>query len=161
MALTLPYPDMDFVPLDILTAQEQDQLVANIEYIADQFPIQSANIANSAVKSQNIDWTTIERIPSPTTTVLSNIGDIASSTTISITQNGFIIGKAVTLSEGSATISLTNDNSGFILGGIPYTNYSGNMQVGFCVPVRSGETIYCVLQGGGKLEGLKIVDISY
>ena len=38
MALTLPYPDMDFVPLDILTAAEQDQLVANIEYIANQFP---------------------------------------------------------------------------------------------------------------------------
>lgn len=34
MALTLPYPDMNFVPLDVLTAAEQNQLVANIEYIA-------------------------------------------------------------------------------------------------------------------------------
>lgn len=34
MALvTLPYPNMDFVPLDILTANELDQLVANIEAI--------------------------------------------------------------------------------------------------------------------------------
>lgn len=29
--MALPYPDMDFVPFDILTAQELDQLVANIE----------------------------------------------------------------------------------------------------------------------------------
>lgn len=48
MALTLPYPSMNFVPLDVLTAAEQNQLVANIEYIANQFPI----------TSQNIDWTT-------------------------------------------------------------------------------------------------------
>ena len=34
MALaTLPFPNMDFVPLDILTANELDQLVANIEAI--------------------------------------------------------------------------------------------------------------------------------
>lgn len=34
MALTLPYPGMDFTPLDILTADEMDHLVANIEYLA-------------------------------------------------------------------------------------------------------------------------------
>ena len=59
MALTLPYPSMNFVPLDVLTAAEQNQLVANIEYIANQFPITNANIGSAAVKSQNIDWTTI------------------------------------------------------------------------------------------------------
>lgn len=58
MALTLPYPSMNFVPLDILTAAEQNQLVANIEYIANQFPITSANIGSQAVKSSNIDWST-------------------------------------------------------------------------------------------------------
>lgn len=39
MALTLPYPNMDFTPLDILTADEMDQLVANIEYLAQRFPV--------------------------------------------------------------------------------------------------------------------------
>lgn len=34
MALTLPYPSMNFVPLDVLTAQQQNQLVANIQHIA-------------------------------------------------------------------------------------------------------------------------------
>lgn len=71
MALTLPYPNMDFVPLDILTASELDQMVANIEYIASGsvFPLATANIANNAittakiadnaVTSSKIDFTTL------------------------------------------------------------------------------------------------------
>lgn len=39
MALTLPYPDLDFVPLDILTAEEMNEIVANYTFIASQFPI--------------------------------------------------------------------------------------------------------------------------
>lgn len=68
MALTLPYPDMVFVPLDILTAEDQNQLVGNIEFLANQFPLAASNIANGAigsdqlaagaVKSQNVDFTT-------------------------------------------------------------------------------------------------------
>lgn len=68
MALTLPYPDMVFVPLDILTAEEQNQLVGNIEFLANQFPLAASNIANGAigsdqlaagaVKSNNVDWAT-------------------------------------------------------------------------------------------------------
>lgn len=71
MALTLPYPNMDFVPLDILTASELDQMVANIEYIASGsvFPIgtnniadnavTNAKIASNAVTSDKIDFTTL------------------------------------------------------------------------------------------------------
>lgn len=44
MALTLPYPSLVFVPLDILTAEEQNEIVANYTYIANQFPIQTANM---------------------------------------------------------------------------------------------------------------------
>ncbi len=39
MTLTLPYPSLDFVPLDILTAEEMNEIVANYTYIANQFPI--------------------------------------------------------------------------------------------------------------------------
>lgn len=38
MALTLPYPSLDFVPLDVLTAAELNEIVANYTYIASQFP---------------------------------------------------------------------------------------------------------------------------
>lgn len=34
MAAVLPNPSMDFVPLDQLTADELDDLVENIEYLA-------------------------------------------------------------------------------------------------------------------------------
>lgn len=39
MPLALPYPSMVFVPLDVLTADELNQIVANYEFIANQFPI--------------------------------------------------------------------------------------------------------------------------
>lgn len=55
MAINLPYPDMDFVPLDILTANELDQMVANIEYLANVFPIGSDEIANNAIISTKIN----------------------------------------------------------------------------------------------------------
>lgn len=55
MAVTLPYPDMEFVPLDILTAQEQNQLVTNIEYLAGVFPLASSEIADNAVTTGKIN----------------------------------------------------------------------------------------------------------
>ncbi len=40
--VTLPYPNMDFTPLDILTANELDQIVANIEAINNTTAIATA-----------------------------------------------------------------------------------------------------------------------
>lgn len=51
---TLPYPNMDFVPLDVLTATELDQLVANIEAI-NNANITTNAIANRAVTPAKID----------------------------------------------------------------------------------------------------------
>lgn len=36
MSLEVPYPDLNFVPLDILSASEMNQIVANYMYIANQ-----------------------------------------------------------------------------------------------------------------------------
>ena len=65
---TLPYPSMDFVPLDVLTADELDQIVANINavnngtagtaQVADS-AITTAKINNNAVSTSKIDWTSI------------------------------------------------------------------------------------------------------
>ena len=82
MALTLPYPDMVFVPLDILTAEEQNQLVGNIEFLANQFPLSASNIADGAVTADKIDYATsgyvykdetISKVVSTTSTQLLTI----------------------------------------------------------------------------------------
>lgn len=57
MALTLPYPSMSFVPLDVLTAEEMNHIVSNYTYIANQFPIATDNIANFAVTPRKASFT--------------------------------------------------------------------------------------------------------
>lgn len=47
--MALPYPSMNFVPLDVLTAAQQNQLVANIEYLNTQ----DGNLANSITTLSN------------------------------------------------------------------------------------------------------------
>lgn len=54
---TLPYPNMDFVPLDVLTADELDQIVANIDAI-NNASIPTDSIADGSVTSDKINWTT-------------------------------------------------------------------------------------------------------
>lgn len=118
MALALPYPDMDFVPLDILTAAEQDQLVANIEYIANQFPLSATNIANSAVTKDKLD------------SALTNISDY--STTEKSTGFTWIDGKTIykkTIEFGvlpdttSKAVNLNITNLGRIIGSEAFCVY--------------------------------------
>lgn len=42
--MALPYPSMDFVPLDVLRADELDQLVANIEYLNTQLGVTNSDV---------------------------------------------------------------------------------------------------------------------
>lgn len=104
MALTLPYPSMNFVPLDILTAAEQNQLVANIEYIANQFPIASANIGSQAVKSSNIDWSSAtSTIVTPSTNF--GFGTIANNRKMHIWNFGSIVMLQGQIQATQATVS--------------------------------------------------------
>lgn len=50
MSLTLPYPSIVFVPLDVLTAEELNQLNANTQAIANLFPLAASNINTSTFK---------------------------------------------------------------------------------------------------------------
>ena len=59
MALTLPYPSLVFVPLDVLTADQMNEIVANYEYIANQFPIGASNIDFSTL-SGNYSTTEVD-----------------------------------------------------------------------------------------------------
>lgn len=53
--MSLPYPSMVFVPLDILTAEEMNQLVANIESLS-----AGTGLADGAITSGKIDSETYE-----------------------------------------------------------------------------------------------------
>lgn len=46
--MALPYPGMDFTPLDVLTAAEMDQLVANIEYLNTQLTATNGDVYHTA-----------------------------------------------------------------------------------------------------------------
>lgn len=57
----LPYPNMDFTPLDILTAAEMDQMVANDQYLRDFCAglADGTNLSDGVIQARKIDFTTI------------------------------------------------------------------------------------------------------
>lgn len=111
MALTtLPYPNMDFVPLDILTADELDQIVANIEAI-NSASIGTSAIANNAITTPKIadGAITTEKLDADAIgmvylgeTVLTATADRISFTASTTYSNYKILAGAV-LATGSST----------------------------------------------------------
>lgn len=172
MALTLPYPDMVFVPLDILTAEEQNQLVGNIEFLANQFPLAASNIANGAIGSDQladeavtadkIDYASLLRFPVASTDVLTEIGNITSTQYYTVPNTGFLCGKACAIAPGEKVyVTVNSDESGAIAGILYKGPEVNNIQVGFSVPVRKGDTIAFVMEGGCQLQGLRIRGIRW
>lgn len=53
MALTLPH-DLVFTPLDVLTAEEMNNLMDDLNFISQQFPLASTNISAGAVGSAQL-----------------------------------------------------------------------------------------------------------
>lgn len=53
MALTLPH-DIVFVPLDVLTAEELNNVMADIQFLAQQFPLSASNIADGAISTNKL-----------------------------------------------------------------------------------------------------------
>lgn len=98
-------------------------------------------------------------IMSPGTTVLQDIGTIASNTSTRITNAGFLTGKAYS-SAGYAAMAWLDPSRTIPLAGIPYNQSNGNIQVAFCVPVRAFQRIYWSASGSGKsqLETVKVVN---
>lgn len=56
----LPYPDMDFTPLDILTAAEMDQMVANDQYLRDFCAglADGTNLSDGVIQARKLDFST-------------------------------------------------------------------------------------------------------
>lgn len=62
--MALPYPSMNFVPLDVLTAAQQNQLVANIEYLNTQL-----TAANTELSKRN--WYCVGEVSATNSSVIS------------------------------------------------------------------------------------------
>ena len=95
MSLALPYPSMVFVPLDVLTADEMNHIVANYEFIANQFPI----------TSDKIDWTT----PPFSVQAITVPGNSSRTYTFKVTALGagnslLILGRGATSTHGMYVI---------------------------------------------------------
>lgn len=115
------------------------------------------NLANGAVTSDKVDWSTIKH-SAPTGTALEVTGAVSSSRSYTATASGFLIGKGVTLTSGGKAGVFLTDSDDFCVGGITYTDYSGNIQVAFCIPVYKGQTVYFRISGGSsRLEQVRLV----
>lgn len=136
--ITLPHPNIDFVPLDILTAAEQNQLVANINALAsfvneigNSYPTTSESdigkwidgktiyrkvvscgqLPNSANKATNHGVSNIDKIINICGTARSADGN-----TISIPfvhENQSITGVKVTVDRVKVNIATSRDWSSF------------------------------------------------
>lgn len=74
MALILPYPNLDFVPLDVLTAEEMNEIVANYTFVSNQFSSKVAtNDQSVALTSAGVIVCTITGLLPGTYAVIGNI----------------------------------------------------------------------------------------
>ena len=78
----LPYPDMDFTPLDILTAAEMDQMVANDQYLANFVNglADGSNLSDGVIQARH--FATLGMI-----TISGNYGDSNASANSQISLN--------------------------------------------------------------------------
>ena len=70
----LPYPNMDFTPLDILTAAEMDQMVANDQYLRDFCAglADGTNLSDGVIQARKLSLATTTTSDGWTKTTFSN-----------------------------------------------------------------------------------------
>ena len=101
----------------------------------------------------------------PGTTVLDTLGTngtISSSGNVTMTYDGFFIGKAVTFTSGGVALVQTQSPPSSVeypLGGIPYSGSSTNNQIAFCIPVHKNQKLYIKVSGtNSRIEQARIVE---
>lgn len=136
---------------------------SNLSYLASN-AVKTANINNSAVTTDKINGSAVTKakmhgLPCPDySTVITNWGTINSTSTKTMAADGYIVGKAlVTGTDKQAYIEI----GGKQVAGIPYnaTSQINNLQVAFCVPVKSGTSVKFQCSGGtgGYFQGCNLV----
>lgn len=136
---------------------------SNLSYLASN-AVKTANINNSAVTTDKINGSAVTKakmhgLPCPDySTVITAWGTINATSTKTMAGDGYIVGKAiVTGTDKQAFIEI----GGKQVAGIPYnaTSQINNLQVAFCVPVKSGTSVKFQCSGGtgGFFQGCNLV----
>ncbi len=171
MALTtLPYPSLDFVPLDILTAEEMNQIVANYTAINNSTigtsqlansSITTPKLANKSVTSDKVDWATLSGDEWPlinTATSNNNINNKKDYTQYSFTapaSGRYFVSFTQQLGSNSAngyglTLKIKLDSTTICQSGAAITGNAAYMygNVSCVVSANVGQVITCTTTGG-------------
>lgn len=133
--MSLPYPSMTFVPLDVLTAEEMNQLVSNIEHLSNGTTLYENNsgqgLGNFSLSDSIENYETIEIYYKNTDNVSRSNkfrpdGSTA-STTLQIILPGGGSDQAFYITASNITFSGSNANHYACKGG--YFNNSGQLFV--------------------------------
>lgn len=131
--MALPYIGMDFVPFDILTAEELDHLVANIDALAagtglNDLAIATAKLADlgvTAAKLANASITPSKLALGDTTAAVATVETTSSATFADLAT----VGPSVTATVGAngrALVILTADASNTMLNGYAVMGFTAS-----------------------------------
>lgn len=114
--------------------------------------IETDDLADGAITTAKLSG-----MPGPDfSNTLNNWGTITSTTTKSITADGFICGKAIISGADSAAYITINTAH---IAGFPYNGSSSinNLQASFCFPVKKGMSVVFSTGSGGQFQAVKQV----
>lgn len=127
-----------------------------------QGSVNTSTINDGAVTADKIDFSTL--VPGA---LVTDYGQITSTTTITPSVNGYLVGKAVifkTQANASGSCYITS-SSGAFLAGIPYADvakgsYDANLQIAWCIQVAAGETYTLTVGGDGRFDSVGLYSMS-
>lgn len=143
----LPYPSMDFVPLDVLTADELDQIVANINAINNNALVSTASIATGAVTTPKIADNAVTHTKIDWDSMASgtpvSLGLSASGGTFTATHFGYAVIECATQNDKRVVISINGAESVVVKSVPAYFSWTPVV-----IPVCKGDVIVVTTPDG-------------
>lgn len=146
--MALPNPSMSFSPFAILTAEEMNELVENIEALADGSGIDSGAIIGSKFK----DGTLFPDAANASTVTISS-GALSNSLVYTAPDDGFFSLSTFDLTAGNS-FARYYSTSGPFISRIDTVSISGTLtprQWAFTAPIGKGMTIYMTKTSSGTV----------
>ena len=132
--MSLPYPSMVFVPLDILTAEEMNQIVGNIESLA-----AGTGLNDGAITSDKIDSATIP-ITVVSSKITSNLFSCTSKGGVGVFIGAYQLSGSVSYSEVLFSIAGYHVANTGVFPGTPFSINFNNTSTGIEIRSNSNYT---------------------